>query len=127
MPVSSGAVPPEEFSSEVDSGSPGKMHQVNNVRPNPIMPAPFEDLEGPAAAELEDLRMVVGCLGQRVGEVEPQRPKRRIPNQAGADRCPHNIVITNRYVFTDGGKIGRTDITGQLARIGEPRQSHAEV
>jgi len=39
-----------------------------------------------AGGKLQALGDVVGLLGERIGVVDPQRPKRRIPDQAGAGR-----------------------------------------
>jgi hypothetical protein len=73
----------------VNSGSPRKIHQVDAIGTEPdLSPEHVMQLEGAAAAEPEDLRLVVGRLGHRVGEIEPQGPERRIPDQAGADRRP---------------------------------------
>src|SRR5664279_4455728 len=72
-----------------------------------------------AAAEAEELRLVVACLGQRVGKIKPQRPEWGIPDQAHADRRANRLVIGDLQRFAGHGPGGRALIIPQRAGVGK--------
>src|SRR6266852_2231939 len=88
-------------------------------------------LESGAAPEPEYLRVVVGFLPQRVGEVEPQWAERRIPDQAYTDRGADAAVAARRQCFTGRARAGkprcRPNVIQQLTRVGKHRKLHAEI
>src|SRR5262249_23642143 len=61
-----------------------------------------------AAAEAEELRLVVGLLGDRLGEVEADRTERRAPDQAHAGRR------------ADAAGIGQADVDWVCSRSFRP-------
>src|SRR5215472_8111731 len=88
---------------------------------------PCHPLESGAPTEPEYLRVVKWFLGERISQVEPQWAKRRIPDQAHADRRPDAAVAARRQCFIGHIPGGRPDVIQQLTRVGKYRKFHPEI
>src|SRR5262249_7256882 len=66
------------------------------ARSCPCQSQPASDSEFRAAAEAELLNLVVRLLRERERVVEPQRPERRFPNHADADRAANMHAVIDR-------------------------------
>ena len=71
-------------------------------------------LEPCIGGEAEDLGDVVGLFGDRLGDVEPERPERRLPEDADADRGAKAEVVANR----GERQVGRADRPCRPGRAG---------
>src|SRR6185437_3177940 len=72
-----------------------------------------------AAAEAEELRTIVARLGQGVGKIETQRPERRVPDQAHADRRSDRLVVGDLELFAGDRPRRLALIIPQRAGVGE--------
>src|SRR5215510_12343243 len=84
------------------------------------------DSEFRAATEAELLNLVVRLLRERERVVEPQRPERRFPNHADADRAAnmHAVIDRARRRIGNARAPGWTDTTrNNLASGGECRRA----
>src|SRR5271170_6665067 len=73
---------------QVRKGAPGTLARRNAI-------GGFTRLELRAASEVERLKLVVFALGDRIGVVDADRPERRSPDQARADRRADRALVVD--------------------------------
>jgi hypothetical protein len=100
--------------------------------------------ESRAAREAEELGLIILALGDRLGEIEPDRTHRRIPDDrptgrgsdlrrvaanrnAGTLSEQRRLVLRRTGTGSRGGEIGLALIAEQGTRIEEERAFQAEV
>src|SRR5580704_11347884 len=94
-------------------------------------PVPWPDASGGSelgpTAEAENLRLVVRFFGDGICEIKPQRPERRIPNQANTHRRADHAVVRQRDAFARLRQKGNALVAEDLARVGINGPAHADI